>query len=79
MKENIRIYGNYNNKFDTVNINSTSAIANLFYLLNDLGKIKNEDGPLIYRTLVFLFIEEYDEELKGNFFWIIFPIFSLLI
>ena len=42
-------------------------IANLFYLLNNLGKIKNEEGPLIYRTLVFLFIEEYDEELKREF------------
>ena len=78
MKENIRIYGNYNNKFDTVNINSTSAIANLFYLLNDLGKIKNEDGPLIYRTLVFLFIEEYDEELKREFFLDNFSHFFLI-
>ena len=67
LKENIRIYGNVNNKFDTININSISSIANLFYLLNNLGKIKNEDGPLIYRTLVFLFIEEYDEELKREF------------
>ena len=67
LKENIRIYGNLNNKFDTININSVSSIANLFYLLNNLGKIKNEDGPLIYRTLVFLFIEEYDEELKREF------------
>ena len=67
LKENIRIYGNVNNKFDTININSISCIANLFFLLNELGKIKNEDGPLIYRTLVFLFIEEYDEELKREF------------
>ena len=67
LKENIRIYNNLNSKFDTININSISSIANLFYLLNDLGKIKNEDGPLIYRTLVFLFIEEYDEELKREF------------
>ena len=67
MKENIRIYGNFNSKFDTININSITSIANLFYLLNNLGKIKNEDGPLIYRTLVFLFIEEYDEELKREF------------
>ena len=67
LKENIRIYGNLNSKFDTININSVSSIANLFYLLNNLGKIKNEDGPLIYRTIVFLFIEEYDEELKREF------------
>ena len=67
LKENIRIYNNLNSKFDTININSISSIANLFYLLNDLGKIKNEEGPLIYRTLVFLFIEEYDEELKREF------------
>ena len=78
MKENIRIYSNYNNKFDTININSISSIANLFYLLNDLGKIKNEDGPLIYRTLVFLFIEEYDEELKREFFLENFSHFFLM-
>ena len=61
LKENIRIYGNVNNKFDTINININSFISNLFFLLNELKKIKNEDGPLIYSTLVFLFIEEYDE------------------
>ena len=64
MKENIRIIGNYNNKFENLTINCSTSIINLFYLLNNLGKIKNEDGPLIYKTLVFLFIEEYDDELK---------------
>ena len=75
MKENIRNPGsnyyntsnNYNNKLENLNINCASSITNLFYLLDNLGKIKNEEGPLIYKTLVFLFIEEYDDELKREF------------
>ena len=70
MKENIRMpgsYNNYNNKLENLNINCASSITNLFYLLDNLGKIKNEEGPLIYKTLVFLFIEEYDDELKREF------------
>ena len=70
MKENIRMIGSYsnnNNKLDNFNINCASSINSLFYLLDNLGKIKNEDGPLIYKTLVFLFIEDYDDELKREF------------
>ena len=54
--ENIKFSGN-DNKLDNINIKNISGIANLFYLLNNIDKIKNEDGPLIYRTLVSLFIE----------------------
>ena len=68
MKENIRMIGSCtNNKLEYLNINCAASISNLFYLLDNLGKIKNEDGPLIYKTLVFLFIEEYDDELKREF------------
>ena len=46
--------------------------------MNNLGKIKNEDGPLIYKTLVFLFIEEYDDELIREFMLDNFSNFFLL-
>ena len=78
MKENIRTFGNYGNKFENLNINNASSISCLFYLLNNLGKIKNEDGPLIYKTLVFLFIEEYDDELIREFMLDNFSNFFLL-
>ena len=65
MKENIRMIEN--NKLENLNICCTASITHLFYLLDNLGKIKNEDGPLIYKTLVFLFMEEYDDELKREF------------
>ena len=78
MKENIRTFGNYGNKYENLNINNASSISCLFYLLNNLGKIKNEDGPLIYKTLVFLFIEEYDDELIREFFLDNFSNFFLL-
>ena len=76
MKENIRMIGN--NKIENLNINCATSITNLFYLLDNLGKIKNEDGPLIYKTLVFLFIEEYDDELKREFMLDSFSNFFLI-
>ena len=78
MKENIRTLGSINNKYENLNINIASSISNLFFLLNNLGKIKNEDGPLIYKTLVFLFIEEYDDEFKREFMLDNFSNFFLL-
>ena len=78
MKENIRTLGSINNKYENLNINVASSISNLFFLLNNLGKIKNEDGPLIYKTLVFLFIEEYDDEFKREFMLDNFSNFFLL-
>ena len=78
MKENIRTFGSYNNKYENLNINNVSSITNLFHLLNNLGKIKSEDGPLIYKTLVFLFIEDYDDELKREFMLDNFSSFFLM-
>ena len=78
MKENIRTLGSINNKYENLNINVASSISNLFFLLNNLGKIKNEEGPLIYKTLVFLFIEEYDDEFKREFMLDNFSNFSIL-
>ena len=78
MKENIRTFGTFSNKYENLNINNASSISCLFHLLNNLGKIKNEDGPLIYKTLVFLFIEEYDDELIREFMLDNFSNFFLL-
>ena len=78
MKENIRTFGTYSTKYENLNINNASSICCLFHLLNNLGKIKNEDGPLIYKTLVFLFIEEYDDELIREFMLDNFSNFFLL-
>ena len=44
------------------------SISHLFYLMEQFGKKKNENGPLLYKILVFLFIEEYDELPKREFF-----------
>ena len=78
MKENIRTFGTFSNKYENLNINNASSISCLFHLLNNFGKIKNEDGPLIYKTLVFLFIEEYDDELIREFMLDNFSNFFLL-
>ena len=50
------------------NINWVSGIANLFYLLDKFGKIKDEDGPLIYKTLVYLFLDQFNNPYKKEFF-----------
>jgi hypothetical protein len=39
----------------------------MFYLLDNLAKIKDENGPIIYKSLVFLFLEEYNELPKREF------------
>ena len=45
------------------NIFST-AIFQVFILMERLEKTKNKYAPQLYKTLVFLFLEEYDNELK---------------
>ena len=45
------------------NIFST-AIFQIFNLMERFGKIKNKYAPQLYKILVFLFLEEYDDELK---------------
>ncbi len=44
------------------------SISHLFYLMEKFAKEKKENGPLLYKILVFLFIEEYDELPKREFF-----------
>ena len=56
------------NIFNKYGINCISSIINLFLLLNKFGKVKNEDGPLIYKTLVYQFISQFDNELKKELF-----------
>ena len=52
---------------DNLNINEITSISNMFYLLDNLAKIKDENGPIIYKSLVFLFLEEYNELPKREF------------
>ena len=39
----------------------------MFYLLDNLAKIKDQNGPIIYKSLVFLLLEEYNELPKREF------------
>ena len=50
-------------KNNVQNIFST-AIFQVFILMERLEKTKNKYAPQLYKTLVFLFLEEYDNELK---------------
>ena len=56
------------NIFNNYNINCICSIIDLFLLLNKFGKIKNEDGPLIYKTLVYQFINQFENEFKKEIF-----------
>ena len=47
----------------TQNVFST-AIFHIFILMERLGKIKNKYAPQLYKNIVFLFLEEYDNEIK---------------
>ena len=56
------------NTFSQYGINCISSIINLFLLLNNFGKVKNEDGPLIYKALVFQFINQFNNINKKELF-----------
>ena len=56
------------NTFSQYGINCISSIINLFLLLNNFGKVKNEDGPLIYKALVFQFINQFNNKYKKEIF-----------
>ena len=56
------------NIFNKYGINCVCSVVNLFLLLDKFGKIKNENGPLIYKTLVHQFISQYENELKREIF-----------
>ena len=56
------------NTFSQYGINCISSIINLFLLLNNFGKVKNEDGPLIYKALVFQFINQFNDKYKKELF-----------
>ena len=56
------------NIFNKYGINCICSIINLFLLLAKFGKIKSEDGPLIYKTLVYQFINQFENELKKELF-----------
>ena len=50
-------------------INCIISIINLFILLNKFGKIKNENGPLVYKTIVNQFINQFENNLKKELFF----------
>ncbi len=52
---------------NNLNINEMTSISNMFYLLDNLAKIKDQNGPIIYKSLVFLLLEEYNELPKREF------------
>ena len=56
------------NIFNKYGINFICSIINLFLLLAKFGKIKSEDDPLIYKTLVYQFINQFENELKKELF-----------
>ena len=56
------------NIFNKYGINCICSIINLFLLLDKFGKIKNKDGPLIYKTLVYQFINQFDDKFKKELF-----------
>jgi hypothetical protein len=56
------------NTFSEYGINCISSIVNLFLLLKNFGKMKNEDGPLIYKALVFQFINQFNNKYKKELF-----------
>ena len=51
-----------------MNPQSSNAIIGLFTLLDSLAKVKGEGGPLLYKILVFLFFENYNNVDKREFF-----------
>ena len=59
MKENI--------KTNKQNIYTTS-ISQVFILMDKFGKIKNKYAPYLYKNIVFIFIDEYDNEIKREIF-----------
>ena len=50
-------------KSNVQNVFST-AVSHTFILLERFGKVKNKYAPQLYKNLVFLFLEEYDNEYK---------------
>ena len=56
------------NSFNKYGINFICSVINLFILLDKFGKIKNQNGPLIYKSLVHQFINQYENELKKELF-----------
>ena len=46
----------------------STAIYQSFYLMENFGKIKNKYAPQLYKNIVFIFLEEYDNELKREIF-----------
>ena len=54
-------------KNDSFNIFST-AVAQIFNLMNRFGQIKNKYAPPLYKNIVLLFLELYDNIYKREFF-----------
>ncbi len=52
---------------NALNVFST-AVAQTFNLMNRFGQIKNKYAPPLYKNIVFLFIELYDDIYKREFF-----------
>ena len=46
----------------------TTSISQVFILMDKFGKIKNKYAPYLYKNIVFIFIDEYDNEIKREIF-----------
>ena len=64
---NILSYFKYCIKSDKENISST-GICQIFNLMQRLGKIKNKYAPQLYKIIVNLFLETYDNIIKRELF-----------
>ena len=60
-------YFKQNIKSNKQNIYST-AISQIFILMEKFGKIKNKYAPYLYKNIAFIFIDEYDNEKKREIF-----------
>ena len=60
-------YFKENIKSNTQSIFST-GISQIFNLMEKFGKIKNKYAPHLYKNITFIFIEEYNNELKRELF-----------
>lgn len=54
---------------------SSAALLQCFSLMQRFGKIKKESAPVIYKNLIFFFLENYDNELKRELILINFEKF----
>lgn len=74
MKRAILNYLKTNARMSTNNVAMT-AIGKMFYLMQKFGEGKNDNAPPLYKVLVFLLLESYDDEVKREFYLVNFEKF----